>query len=168
MRNITLKQIEKLRYGTAIKLAPYPGRYPTRLLVLQKPWVPLSTQPTVKDMTEGDYKVLYLGKPNRVVANYFHKRSDLRSMIAFEFDKARIVASAFYTGLAIRFVAGPNYTFYHAYMQHEGRNLLDWLTHPAQPIRIGKFTAYNHYPAQTTMLQEVLRVMVKEPSGVSL
>src|SRR6266852_4574336 len=108
MRRITLKQIKKLRFGTKFELAPYPGLYPTRLLVVQMlPEDVLlfsDVHPALKDLKA--YKVIYLGKPNSSIVRHLAKKTPF-SYVTFEFDRAKIICSTCFIGRTVHANMGP-------------------------------------------------------------
>jgi len=166
MRNITIKVASKMILTKTFVPRPFAGRYPTRLLVIEPP---LSAYlgdgaPRLRDLK--NYKVLYFGKPNITAVRFLSKRLQNRTIV-YEIDRAHIVTQAAQHGPHVLWNAGALYNFYHAYMQHSGRNLFSWLLQKSEPLRVQKYTVYNHFPAQSVGLKEAIELQITRHSGAA-
>jgi hypothetical protein len=147
MRNFTIKVIEKIPFVTTRwKLKPFPGAYPTRVLVVKrspKDWRFAECKPF---NTFKDYEVLYFGKPNAIILKEIADRKGSSNFMYYEFDKKTIVYAAGVVVGRITSKTAGIFNFYHPYTAYDPFVAWPWFTSKWAPLKVGKYTAYNHFP----------------------
>lgn len=150
MRNYTAKVIGSLRFTGTFRLNPFPGAYPTRVVVLKEGMLKADVK-GVESRVPGDYesfKILYCGKPNTIaLKKYVLKPRFLNFLHYFEFDRKNLVYGFYYNELGPMIKTTKAFEFYHAYVA-QGENAWPWFLEAWRPLRVGQFTAYNHFPIQ--------------------
>jgi hypothetical protein len=167
VRNYMLKVVEKLHFTKAFRLYPFPGKYPTRVLVVErnkKDWK--YTEPRAL-MDFKNYKVLYFGKPDLITLRTLNKKASVLRMF-YEFDKKNIVYAAGYVGGQLVARLMPSASFYHAYAQIDAYIPWSWFLTPWRTLRIGNFAAYNHFPNKNadenlSLALQGMLAQIKEP-----
>jgi hypothetical protein len=160
MRNITVDVVKKMSFTKLFKLNPFPGKYPTRVLIVQRDkWDKTLGQPRPLREFE-NLKVVYLGKPNPITLKKLEARFNAQTM-CYEFDKQNLVYASTVLGLQIIQRWTPGFEFYHAYVRLDETHVWPWFVTKWSSLRIEGKVAYNHFPngamnlaaALTTRLQ---------------
>lgn len=146
MRNYTTQVIEKMNFTKVLSLYPFPGKYPTRVLVAERLLkIGMAEPEQAMPLREfKGYKVIYLGKPNLITLKKIAPVVQ-RNLVVYEFDKKNLIYSQLYSLNGSQIKTSPSFSFYHAYTQLDNYRCWPWFLAPWRTLRVGEYTTYNHF-----------------------
>lgn len=154
MRNYTTKYIkEKLGFTTKFNLNPFPGKYPTRVLVAR---IPLNAKWYEFDSP------LYIGKPNLIVLGKLANEI-VGNILHLEFDKKNFIYARHMASGRSVIRNSPSFAFYHPYVAINQNFPWPWFLTKWHSLKVKNHFVYSIYePNHDSNLTDGLLDMLKD------